>query len=162
MPALLRCQRTLALSAAVLLAATVFLVGTGTSAEAVDKRGRNARVADAVKTVKRQIGDGYKYGAAGPHRFDCSGLIKFSFKRNRVPIPRTSSDQARHTRRIKRAQMRRGDLMFFHNRGSVYHVAMFVGWRNGRRQMVHASRPGVPVKRAVPWTGSWYAGTLRR
>lgn len=162
MPAVLRWQRLLALAAAAMLAAALFLVGTGTAAEAADNRTRNGRIMDAAKTAKRQVGDGYKYGAAGPHRFDCSGLTTFSFKRNGLKIPRTSKAQAKHTRRIKRKHMMKGDLMFFHNRGSVYHVAMFVGWRNGRRQMVHASRPGVPVKRAVPWTNSWYAGSMRR
>jgi cell wall-associated NlpC family hydrolase len=161
MPFSMHCQRIIALAAAAMIAAALVLVSSAAPADAAGKR-RNARVVDAVKTVKRQVGDPYKYGAAGPHRFDCSGLVKFSFKRNNVPVPRTSSAQARHTKRIKRKRMRRGDLMFFHNRGSVYHVAMFVGWRNGRRQMIHASRPGVPVKRAVPWTNAWYAGTLRR
>ena len=63
--------------------------------------------------------------------------------------------------RIKRRNMRRGDFVFFHNSGGVYHVGVFVGFRDGRRYIVHASRPGTPVKRDPIWTDSWFPGTLR-
>lgn len=161
MPALLRWQRVIALTAAALMAATLFLVSTGAPAEAA--KNRHHRILDAVRTVNHQIGDGYRYGATGPHRFDCSGLVKFALRRNNVWVPRTSDAQADYGRRVKRRNMLRGDLMVFHDRGDVYHIGMFVGRRrDGRRVMVHASRPGTPVRRAVPWTNSWYPVTLRR
>jgi len=160
MPAALHLRRALALVAAALVAATMFLVSTGTPAEAA-KNTRHERILRAAKIAKRQLGDPYQWGATGPHRFDCSGLTQFAYKRAGVGLPRTSDAQANRTRRIPRKAMKRGDLMFFHSGGDVYHVGMFVGWRNGRRLMVHASRPGTPVKRDAPWTNSWYAGTMR-
>ena len=48
-----------------------------------------------------------------------------------------------------------------HNRGDVYHAAIFVGWRDGRRIILHAGRSGERVKKSAIWTSSWYAGTLR-
>lgn len=160
MPALLRWQRPFALAAAALMAATLFVVGTGAPAEAA--KNRHHRILDAVPTVNRQIGDAYSYGAEGPHRFDCSGLIQFAYGRNNVYIPRTSDAQADYGRPIKRSNMHRGDLMVFHDNGDVYHVGMFTHRRrDGRPVMVHSSRPGTPVKRAVPWTSSWYPVTLR-
>lgn len=117
----------------------------------------------AVKVVKHQKGDPYRYGASGPRAFDCSGLVYYAYRKAGVRrIKRTSDAQARQARRIKRRHMRRGDLMFFHYRGNVYHVGVFVGWKNGRRHFIHSPRPGSRVKRAVPWTNSWYPGTLRR
>ncbi|HET7327802.1 MAG TPA: NlpC/P60 family protein [Nocardioidaceae bacterium] len=162
MPALLRCQRAFALTAAALMAATLFLVSTG-AAPAEARMNRHHRILHAVRTVNHQIGDSYQWGATGPNRFDCSGLMKFALSRNNVYVPRTSGAQADFGRRVKRRNMLRGDFMVFHNRGDVYHIGMFVGRRrNGTPVMVHASRPGVPVRRAVPWTNSWYPVTLRR
>jgi cell wall-associated NlpC family hydrolase len=102
------------------------------------------------------------YGAAGPNAFDCSGLVYYSYRRAGFRhIPRTSSQQARHSNRIKRRHLRRGDFVFFDNGGGVYHVGIYAGRRHGRRYVIHASRPGTPVKRDPIWTSSWFAGTLR-
>ena len=106
----------------------------------------------------------YRYGANGPRRFDCSGLVQFAYGRAGLPLPRSSVEQAEVARRIKRRQMRPGDLMFFHTRrGRVYHVAIFTGrTRHDRPLMVHAPSPGARVQTSVPWTQQWYPGTLRR
>lgn len=134
-------------------------VATAPRADAA-KRAKKAR--SAANVAIRQVGDPYKYGAAGPHRFDCSGLVYFSTRKAGLTgVPRTSRDQARHARRISKGSMRRGDLMFFHDGGGVYHVGIFLRWKNGKRLMVHSPSSGKRVQRAVPWTSRWYAGTLR-
>ena len=51
--------------------------------------------------------------------------------------------------------------MFFHDGGGVYHVGIFVDWRDGHRVIVHAPQPGQRVHKSKIWTGSWWAGTLR-
>lgn len=123
---------------------------------------RAQRISYAVDVVRNQIGDPYSYGAAGPDRFDCSGLVYYSFRRaGFTNIPRTSRDQARFARRIPKSNMRRGDLMFFYSGSGVYHVAVFTGWSNGKRRMIHAPSTGSRVHRSTPWTSSWFAGTLR-
>ena len=39
----------------------------------------------------------------------------------------------------------------------------FLRWkRGGKALMVNAEHSGVPVRRDVPWTNSWFAGTMRR
>ena len=123
---------------------------------------RAHRVGIALDIVRAQKGDPYRYGAAGPNAFDCSGLVYYSFRKaGFTGIPRTSRQQAAASRRIKRSAMRKGDLVFFTSGGRVYHVGVFAGWSNGRRYIIHASRPGTPVKRDPIWTNSWFAGTLR-
>ena len=127
-----------------------------------DAAKRGQRVSHAVQVVKNQKGDAYRYGAAGPNRFDCSGLVYFSYRKaGFTNIPRTSGAQARFADRVKRKNMRKGDLMFFYDGGGVYHVAVFTGWNNGRRKMIHAPYGGKRVHRAGPWTNKWFAGTLR-
>ncbi|MDP3969309.1 MAG: C40 family peptidase [Nocardioides sp.] len=118
----------------------------------------------AVKITANQKGDPYNYGSAGPDRFDCSGLTYFAFKRAGFRnIPRTSRQQANFAKRIPRKQMKRGDFVFFHNNGSVYHMGVY-GGRNkktGKRFIIHAPYGGKRVHRAPIWANNWFAGTVR-
>lgn len=122
----------------------------------------NRRVLAARDTAMRQRGDAYQWGGTGPHRFDCSGLIYFSYRRAGFEVPRTSSSQAGHTRRVSKRAMRPGDLMFFHGSSGVYHAAIFLRWKRGRAVMVHAPGSGDRVRVAYAWTSRWFGGTLRR
>ena len=122
---------------------------------------KNQRVLRAATIALQQIGDRYRYGAAGPRAFDCSGLMQYSFRKAGLRIPRTSSAQARRARRIPKSRLRRGDLMFFTNGGGVYHAAMFLRRTHGHVLMVHAPGTGQRVQRARPWTNHWFAATLR-
>jgi cell wall-associated NlpC family hydrolase len=160
MSAIIR-ARSFALVAFMLAAVLVASMFAFTPSAEAASRGK--KIHHALKIVKNQKGDPYKYGAAGPNRFDCSGLIYFSYRKAGFSnIPRTSGQQAKFAKRIKKSNMRKGDLMFFHNGGSVYHVGVFAGWnKNGKRKIVHAPSSGKRVHTANPWTGRWYAGTLR-
>jgi cell wall-associated NlpC family hydrolase len=121
-----------------------------------------SRVELAMRTAAAQKGDPYAYGAAGPGRFDCSGLTFYSFRRAGFSrIPRTSSAQAHFARHISRGAMKRGDLMFFTGGGGVYHVGVFAGWSHGRRLVLHAPYSGTRVRTDRVWTNSWFPGTLR-
>ena len=122
----------------------------------------SARVISAKDIAMRQRGDAYAYGAAGPDRFDCSGLVFYSFRRAGFSVPRTSGAQAGFSRRIAKKDMRAGDLMFFYGSGGVYHAAIFLKWSRGHAVMVHSPGSGQRVRVAVPWTSSWFGGTLRR
>jgi cell wall-associated NlpC family hydrolase len=159
MSAILR-ARTLAVLPLMLVAVLVASMFSFTPSADAATRGK--RVLNALEVVRNQKGDPYVYGAAGPSRFDCSGLVYFSYRKaGFTNIPRTSSAQAQFADRIKRKNMRKGDLMFFYDGGGVYHVGVFSGWKNGRRYMVHAPYGGKDVHRATPWTNQWFAGTLR-
>jgi cell wall-associated NlpC family hydrolase len=120
------------------------------------------RVKKALRVARRQAGDAYKYGAEGPDKFDCSGLVWFATHRAGFSaVPRSSAEQADHMRRIKRSNMRRGDFVFFRNKGGVYHVGFFVGREDGDRMVLHAPSAGNDVRRDQIWTDKWFAGTLR-
>lgn len=121
------------------------------------------RVERAMTVAAAQKGDPYRYGAAGPGAFDCSGLVFYSFRRAGFSnIPRTSSAQSHFAHRISRGNMQRGDLMFFHDGGGVYHVGVFAGYSRGSRYVLHAPYSGTRVRVERVWTDSWYPGTLRQ
>ena len=139
---------------------------TTTTTQKAARVSAKRRVANRVLTARNiamaQRGDAYAYGAAGPDRFDCSGLIRYAYSRAGIAVPRTSSAQAGAARRIAKKDMRPGDLMFFYDGGGIYHAAIFLRWSRGHALMVHSPRPGSRVHVAAPWTSAWFAGTLRR
>ena len=133
------------------------------AAQPAARKKQERRIGKAISVARNQIGDRYRYGATGPDAFDCSGLTSYAFRKAGIKgIPRTSSAQAGWAKRIPRAKMRRGDLVFFHNGGSVYHVGIFTGFDDGKRRIIHAPSTGKRVERTKIWTDSWFAGTARR
>jgi cell wall-associated NlpC family hydrolase len=156
-------MRSLALSilALVCLTGTLAVATTATapSASALD---RPVAAKRAAWIAHNQIGDPYRYGAAGPNAFDCSGLVYYSYRKAGFShMPRTSGAQARFARHIRRANMRVGDLIFFTSGSGVYHVGIFVGRRNGHVRVLHAPYGGTRVRVDRMWTNSWFAGSLR-
>ena len=139
------------------LAALALAIPSEADGATVSER-RAGRVASAMRIAMAQRGDPYVYGAAGPRAFDCSGLTSYSYHRAGMRrLPRTSAAQAQFANHIRRSQMRRGDLIFFHSGGHVYHVGLYAG----RGRVLHAARPGTTVGIDRIWTNSWFPGTLR-
>ncbi|MCW2792715.1 MAG: hypothetical protein JWO76_1813 [Nocardioides sp.] len=163
MPALFRAPVRLLLPVLVgALVATTLLTAPAADASVHDRERVSRHVITARDIALHQIGDRYAYGAAGPNRFDCSGLVYYSYHRAGFGgVPRTSSAQAGHARHISKKALRPGDFMFFTSGSGVYHVAIFLRWVHGRALMVHSPQPGQRVRRAFPWTTQWFAGTLR-
>jgi peptidoglycan DL-endopeptidase CwlO len=87
---------------------------------------RNRR---ALRVALNKLGHPYVFGAAGPHAFDCSGLMQYSYRRAGRRIPRIANAQFHAAHRIRRSHLRPGDLVFYHVRGHygrVFHVGMYV------------------------------------
>ncbi|MEU8530473.1 C40 family peptidase [Streptomyces sp. NPDC048629] len=93
----------------------------------------------AVRTAMAQRGKPYVWGAVGPSSFDCSGLVQYAYRSAGVRLPRTTWEQIRAGRRIPTSALRPGDLVFYRN---AAHVGLYIG--DGR--IVHAPRPGTPVR----------------
>ena len=120
------------------------------SAEAA--RAEAAGMREQVLTVARkQLGDPYRSGGAGPHGFDCGGFTQFVFKRALgMDIARTSRGQYQQVQRIKTKDALPGDLVFFFE-GGAHHVGIYLG--NGT--MIDAPRPGKRIS-VNPISGSWW------
>ena len=149
------------LAFAILAASSVLAPSTDASAATQPSASRQQKVLRAASIALRQIGDPYRYGASGPNSFDCSGLMKYSYKQAGLKLPRTASAQSKRAHRIPKSKLRRGDLMFFTDGGGVYHAAMFLKWSKGRAVMVHSPGSGKHVRRDHPWTKSWFGATMR-
>ncbi len=79
----------------------------------------------ALAFAKRQLGERYVYGAAGPNAWDCSGLTMMAWRSAGVRLSHNTGAQYRQTRKISKSQLRPGDLVFFYSGRS--HVALYAG-----------------------------------
>ncbi|MFI8441801.1 C40 family peptidase [Streptomyces rochei] len=112
-----------------------------------------AHATKALQIAASKKGSQYAWGAVGPHRFDCSGLTLYSFKKAGKKLPRTAAQQYNKTRHISAANRKAGDLVFFHSGRSVYHVGIYAG----KGKIWHAPKTGDVVRLQKIWTGSvWY------
>ena len=162
MPAIVRMPRNWHRAVLPLLALALLLslfVATAPEAHALT---RAKQISNGLAVARNQVGDPYAYGAAGPDRFDCSGLLYFSYRKAGFSnFPRTSDAQARFVRRVSRSNLRPGDFVFFHNGGDVYHAAIFAGRKDGHVVILHSPNSGGRVSYTRPWSDSWFGGTLR-
>ncbi|MET9659508.1 NlpC/P60 family protein [Streptomyces sp. NPDC006510] len=117
-------------------------------------RAPNARAAEAVAFAYGALGKPYVWGATGPSSFDCSGLTQAAWRSAGVSLPRTTYTQINAGRRVSRTELAPGDLVFFYS--GISHVGLYIG--NG--QMIHAPRPGAPV-RIAPIDQMPFAGAAR-
>lgn len=111
-----------------------------------------AGLREQILTVARkQLGDPYRAGGAGPDSFDCGGFTQFVFKRALgMDIARTSRGQYQQVQRVKTKEALPGDLVFFFE-GGAHHVGIYLG--DG--QMIDAPRPGKRIS-VNPISGSWW------
>ena len=127
-------------------------------AEALDvasAEAARAEVADMREQIlavaRKQLGDPYRAGGAGPHSFDCGGFTQFVFKRALgMDIARTSWGQYEQVERVKTKDALPGDLVFFFE-GGAHHVGIYLG----KGMMIDAPRPGKSIS-VNPISGSWW------
>ena len=100
----------------------------------------SGRAAIAVREAYRKLGSPYQWAAAGPDRFDCSGLTMWVWGKAGVSLPHSSKAQYAGGRKVSRGDLQPGDLVYY---GSpIHHVGIYVG--GGR--MISAPQTGDVVK----------------
>jgi cell wall-associated NlpC family hydrolase len=93
----------------------------------------------AVEIASGTLGSPYRYGGSSPSGFDCSGLVAYVYGKLGVELPHNAAAQYSFGRAVERADLRPGDLVFFHGLG---HVGLYIG--HGR--IIHAPRSGERVE----------------
>ncbi|WP_406417297.1 C40 family peptidase [Streptomyces sp. NBC_00873] len=130
---------------------SMFAPGAVTDAQAATQSTKALKIAASKK------GSPYRYGATGPHGFDCSGLMLYAFKKVGKRLPRTAQQQYNKTRHVSASKRKRGDLVFFHSGRSVYHVGIYAG----RGKIWHSPKTGSVVRLEKIWTRSVWYGRVR-
>lgn len=88
------------------------------------------------------VGNPYVWGGTSlTHGADCSGFVQSIYAQFGYSIPRVTWDQAAYCQRIPISQALPGDLIFYYNGSSIYHVSMYIG--NGAVVQAANSRAGI-------------------
>jgi cell wall-associated NlpC family hydrolase len=113
---------------------------------------RSTKGEKALAYAKKQLGDRYVSGGAGPNGWDCSGLSMKAWKAAGGKLPHSAGQQYKIGKKISKSQLRSGDLVFFYR--GIWHVALYAG--NGK--VIHAPHPGKSVSyikmKYMPYMGA--------
>ena len=128
------------------LAATAMLAGCASSPQAPERttvRASNEVAAKAVDYAREMLGRPYKFAGDTPEGFDCSGLVKYSYGRAGISMPRDTQSQHRVSVLVSTHGLREGDLLFFDQEGKKKsHVGMYLG----KGRFIHAPSSGGKVR----------------
>jgi len=94
--------------------------------------------ADIIDYAKKFLGTKYVWGGSTPKGFDCSGFVKYVYKKFGITLSRNSRSQASNGTYVKKANLKPGDLVFFDTDGGknrINHVGIYIG--SGK--FIHAS-----------------------
>jgi cell wall-associated NlpC family hydrolase len=94
-----------------------------------------------IAIASEHLGTRYRSGGTKNGGFDCSGLMCYTFSQLDFKLPRTSNEQSRTGKKIKKLQAQKGDLIFFstNGRGTVNHVGMITEVDDGEIFFIHSS-----------------------
>ena len=127
---------------------------------AIDRHARVVRISHAtavahkeakiVRFARHFLGVRYSYGGTSPASgFDCSGFTRYVYAHFGIALPHYSGAQFDRGRRVSRAGLRPGDLLFFDGLG---HVGLYIG----HGLFIHAPHTGTRV--SIDPLAGWYAG----
>lgn len=78
----------------------------------------------------------YRFGGTDPSNgFDCSGFIRYVLAKHQFEAPRTTTEQFQLGQRVKRDEVRAGDLVFF---STIAPGASHVGLAISATEFIHA------------------------
>ena len=93
-----------------------------------------------------QIGRPYRWGAAGPYAYDCSGLTMMAWSHAGVALLHYTGDQWMEGMHVSLDALQRGDLLFYATNnadpGTIHHVGIYIGGGT----MVDAPYTGADVR----------------
>ncbi len=98
----------------------------------------SSKAASVVALAKEQVGKPYVWGATGPDKFDCSGLVQYVYQHAAgINLPRTTYDQVKIGQTVPLDKLQAGDLVFWGSETAPYHVAIYIG----NNQYVNSATP---------------------
>ena len=97
----------------------------------------------AVSKVKKYKGKTwYVFAGSSPYGWDCSGLVRWTYKQMGVTLEHSATKQMRSGKAVKSPMV--GDIVAFYYPGSKnsFHVGLYLG----KGKMIHSYRPGVVTR----------------
>jgi len=107
----------------------------------IDNENENYIINQLINVASDNLGIVYRAGGTTKNGFDCSGLMYSTFKKFDISLPRSSHEMATIGSEIKISDAKKGDLIFFINRGQkkINHVGMVVDVNGEDIKFIHSS-----------------------
>jgi len=127
-------------------------------------RAGGPKVQKLIDAALSKQGTPYVFGAAGPDKFDCSGLVSWALKQAGSNIPRMTAEGLRKhysQASVSKDQLQPGDLVFFWSpntrgipKGQATHVEIYLG--DGKTMGTDSPKEGAAVE-PINW-GTFIGG----
>ena len=104
-------------------------------------RFKNPDYKQLVETASKWIGTPYRYGSSSRRGTDCSGFVSSIYRDvYGVDLSRSSRSMFQDVKRVKKDDMRTGDLVFFRRsaKGPIFHVGIYL--KNNK--FIHSATSG--------------------
>lgn len=110
----------------------------------IENEDSNYLIEQIINTASYNLGIAYRGGGITKEGFDCSGLMYSTFKKFNISLPRSSYEMAEIGKLIATEKAKKGDLIFFINRGQkrINHVGMIVEVKSDEIKFIHSSTNG--------------------
>ena len=110
----------------------------------ISKKDSNYLIEQLINSASDNLGTAYRAGGTTSAGFDCSGLMYSTFKKFDITLPRSSYEMAEVGTQIAPENAKKGDLIFFINRGQrrINHVGMIVEVNGDEIKFIHSSTQG--------------------
>ncbi|WP_088323745.1 C40 family peptidase [Polaribacter tangerinus] len=95
-----------------------------------------------VANAMSYIGTPYVYVGISESGMDCSGIIYTSFLKEKILLPRVSTEMAKQAKNISLKKVKIGDVLFFKTTKSfrkINHVGLVVSLNNNSIKFIHAT-----------------------
>lgn len=131
-------RKVLTVSLGAVIGFTGIAIGQAPTASAATK-------ADKIVSLgSKYLGVKYRFGAPSgkTSSFDCSSFTQYIFGKYGIKLPRVSSSQAKKGYKVSKANLKKGDLVFFSvsKPGRINHVGVYAG----NNRFLHTyGKPGV-------------------
>jgi probable lipoprotein NlpC len=125
------------------LALFIFILILFSACASRKARLRNQQVGEVIKVARTFTGTPYKWGGTTRSGMDCSGLTGNAFQAINLTLPRTADAQAEVGEKVKKKNVKPGDLVFFatgKKRREITHVGIVTEVKSKNNvKFIHAS-----------------------
>lgn len=108
-----------------------------------------------VSIAKDRIGSAYKFASTGPERFDCSGLVTYSLDKLSIGLQGSSASMSKIAKGIELKDAEAGDLVFFKDKGKIFHVSIVSRVKGNQIWVVHSTSSKGVVEEELMQSAYW-------